>query len=89
MHYKKQVLNEQSIYQEKGRVAQPVVAPRREGIKGGDEAPSDFDNALPQKGDLDDAWEISAFLTYFQENHTVVLGNWIFLKNTSRYTVIN
>ena len=41
---------------------------------------------MKQKGDLDDAWEISAFLTYFQENHTVVLGNWIFLKNTSRYS---
>ena len=23
---------------------------------------------MKQKGDLDDAWEISAFLTYFQEN---------------------
>ena len=43
---------------------------------------SKFEN---EKSDLDDAREISAFLKYFKENQTVVLGNWIFLKNMSRY----
>ena len=28
-----------------------------------------------EKSDIDDAREISAFLTYFKEHHTVVLGN--------------
>ena len=35
---------------------------------------------MKQKSDLDDAREISAFLTYFKDNHTVVFGELNFLE---------